>query len=255
LRARAISPQAQLKLEVVEAQLMRKLGIIGGTGREGSALALRYAKAGWLVYVGSRDPKRAQLFIEKLQSELREASGDLIGCSNIEAAEYGEAVFLAIPYIGLKETLDQVESWLDQKLLVDVVVPNIMRTSYLLNEKQLELYRQHFGAGRAPSVTEEIYMYLNNAYGIKPRVVAALKTVSFKTIADLKTPFKQTILIWGFNSEDLHQLRSLLKQAFPEAELLEVPQMYWSSIEGVCEFIRHMSIQGVRIEALSFTYS
>ncbi|RLF16668.1 MAG: hypothetical protein DRJ97_00375 [Thermoprotei archaeon] len=233
---------------------MRRLGIIGGTGREGGAIATRYAKVGWLVYVGSRDLKRAQLAVNRMKSSLKDFKGDLIGCSNQEAAEYGEAVFLTVPYIGLKQVLDQVSTWLNGKLVVDVVVPNVMRTNYLIGEELLEVYRQHFGVGKIPSVTEEIYMYLNSVHKIKPRVVAALKTVSFKLIADLSTPFRQTILIWGFNSEDVHQLRSLLKEGFPEAELLEVPQIYWSCIEGVCEFIRHMSIQGVRIDALSFTY-
>jgi len=230
------------------------MGIIGGTGREGGALAARFAKVGWLVYAGSRDPRKAEHYVKRLKEQLRDLAGDLVGCSNAEAAELGEVVFMAIPYVGLKDMLDHVHQWLDDKLLVDVVVPNVMRSSYLLPERTLELYRQHFGAGRSPSVTEEIYMYLAHVHGIKPRVVSALKTVSFKAIADLDHPFRQTILIWGFNSEDLHELRRLLREAFPSAELLEVPQIYWSSVEGVCEFIRHMSIQGVRIDALSFTY-
>lgn len=233
---------------------MRRLGILGGTGREGGALAARYAKAGWLVYVGSRDARRAELTVKRMKEALGEVEGDLVGCLNHEAAAHGEVVFLTVPYIGLKEVLDQASSALEGKLVVDVVVPNVMRTSYLISGRLMEAYRQHYGAEKVPSVTEEIYMYLSGVHGIRPRVVAALKTVSFKLIADLSTPFKQTILIWGFNSEDLHQLRGVLRSAFPEAEVLEVPQMYWSCIEGVCEFIRHMSLQGVKIDALSFTY-
>lgn len=233
---------------------MRKLGIIGGTGREGGALATRFARVGWLVYMGSRDPRRAEYYARRLKEQVRGLVGDFIGCSNAEAAERGDVVFLTVPYMALKDVLDLTYPWLSGKLLVDVVVPNVMRSSYLLPERVMELYRQHFGADRAPSVTEEIYMYLAHVHGVKPRVVAALKTVSFKAVADLEHPFRQTILIWGFNSMDLHELRRVLSEAFPEAEVLEVPQIYWSSVEGVCEFIRHLSIQGVRIDALSFTY-
>jgi len=36
------------------------LGIIGGTGKEGSGLAFRWAHAGYEVIIGSRDPERAR---------------------------------------------------------------------------------------------------------------------------------------------------------------------------------------------------
>ena len=37
-----------------------KIAVLGGTGKEGSGLALRWADAGHHVFIGSRSPERAQ---------------------------------------------------------------------------------------------------------------------------------------------------------------------------------------------------
>ena len=37
-----------------------RIGIVGGTGKEGAGLGLRWAQAGHEVIIGSRDPERAR---------------------------------------------------------------------------------------------------------------------------------------------------------------------------------------------------
>ena len=37
-----------------------RIAVIGGTGKEGSGLALRWADAGYQVIIGSRDAEKAQ---------------------------------------------------------------------------------------------------------------------------------------------------------------------------------------------------
>ncbi|MEM4725703.1 MAG: hypothetical protein QXG63_02055, partial [Nitrososphaerales archaeon] len=128
------------------------------------------------------------------------------------------------------------------------------RSPMLLSSRQLDRYRSHFGPGKSPSVTEEIYLYLQEATQRRPHITAALKTLSYKTLA-LSKNMKEPILTWGYNSEDMQILLSILRQVFPNAELVEVPQMYWRSVEGVCELIRFLTLQGVKIEALNFSYS
>ncbi len=163
-------------------------------------------------------------------------------------------MFLTIPYEALKDTLDQLAQHLIDKHIVDVIVPYKLRSPMLLNTRQLDRYRSHFGPGKSPSVTEEIYLYLQEATQRRPHITAALKTLSYKTLA-LSKNMKEPILTWGYNSEDMQILLSILRQVFPNAELVEVPQMYWRSVEGVCELIRFLTLQGVKIEALNFSYS
>lgn len=232
----------------------KKIAVIGGAGLEGKALATELASAGYLVYIGSRNLFRGQETASKIVKARNLDSDRVVGATNIEAAKAADIVFLTIPYDALKETLDQMATELTAKQVVDVIVPHKLRSPMLLNTRQLERYRSHFGPGKSPSVTEEIYLYLHDLTGSRPHVTATLKTISYKMLS-LGKNMSESILSWGYSSEDIQILFGVLRDVFPSAEFIEVPQMYWRSVEGVCELIRFLTLQGVRIEALSFSYS
>ena len=63
------------------------IAILGGTGKEGAGLALRWARVGHSIIIGSRDAERART----KATELRERSRKLliIGHTNLEAAQLG----------------------------------------------------------------------------------------------------------------------------------------------------------------------
>lgn len=231
-----------------------KIAVIGGAGLEGKAIASELAASGYKVYIGSRNLFRAQDTALRLAKARNLSADNVIGTTNLEAVKAADMVFLTIPYEALKDLLDQVAQDLISKQIVDVIVPHKLRSPTLLNARQLERYRSHFGPGKSPSVTEEIYLYLHEATQRRPHVTAALKTISYKTLG-LSKNMKEPILTWGYNSEDMQLLLGVLKSVFPNAEFIEVPQMYWRSVEGVCELIRFLTLQGVKIEALNFSYS
>jgi hypothetical protein len=97
------------------------IAILGGTGKEGAGLALRWAQVGHSIIIGSRDPERARA----KAAELRELSKRLpiIGHTNREAAELGEVVVLAVPAVGLAATLPEVRDATRGKVVVSAVVP------------------------------------------------------------------------------------------------------------------------------------
>jgi len=51
------------------------IAIIGGTGAEGSGLALRWARAGEIVIIGSRDAQRAAEAAAKLREKITAEAG------------------------------------------------------------------------------------------------------------------------------------------------------------------------------------
>jgi NADPH-dependent F420 reductase len=97
------------------------IAILGGTGKEGAGLALRWAQAGHSIIIGSRDAERART----KAAELRDRSHRLpiIGHTNLEAAELGEVVVLALPAAGLSSTLPEVREATRGKVVVSTVVP------------------------------------------------------------------------------------------------------------------------------------
>ena len=100
------------------------LAIIGGTGPQGQGLALRFARAGVPVAIGSRDGARAAKLAEELQSKLPEGSALITGHDNtgaVAAAE--EMVILAVPWSGHNATIEAIKDGLSGKILIDIVVP------------------------------------------------------------------------------------------------------------------------------------
>jgi NADPH-dependent F420 reductase len=79
------------------------IAIIGGTGAEGTGLALRFARAGATVRLGSRDAERARTTARRVK-ELAQ-SGDVEGHTNAEAVSGASAVVLAVPFEAHTETL------------------------------------------------------------------------------------------------------------------------------------------------------
>lgn len=97
-----------------------KIGIIGGTGKEGRALGTRWAKAGHAVTLGSRDAARA----EATARELAESGAvGLTAGDNVFAAREGEVVVLCVPYGAHGETLRGLAAVLTGKVLIDITVP------------------------------------------------------------------------------------------------------------------------------------
>ncbi len=99
------------------------VAVLGGTGAEGSGLALRWALAGYRVVIGSRDAARA----ETAAGEIRRRAGsavEIVGRTNPDAAAETDLVVLTVPFAAQLATLHQVREQLRPgTVLVDVTVP------------------------------------------------------------------------------------------------------------------------------------
>src|SRR6266852_2493749 len=97
------------------------IAILGGTGQEGSGLALRLGKAGHRVIVGSRDAARAAAAAGEMNGVLgREA---ISGTTNKAAAGAADIVMLTVPYAVQCSTVEDVREALRGKILIDTTVP------------------------------------------------------------------------------------------------------------------------------------
>src|SRR4030095_16016923 len=97
------------------------IAILGGTGKEGAGLGARWALASHSIIIGSRDETRAR----DQAAEMRERTGKLtiIGHSNLEAAQLGEVIVLALPALGLDTTLPPLSQACAGKVVISTVVP------------------------------------------------------------------------------------------------------------------------------------
>ena len=97
------------------------IAVIGGTGPQGSGLALRWAAAGYTVIVGSRSRERAEATAAELRALLSDS--EIEGLDNEAAATAASVVVLTVPWASHRATLEAIAPHLASKILVDVTVP------------------------------------------------------------------------------------------------------------------------------------
>jgi len=97
------------------------LAVLGGTGNLGFGLALRWARAGYRVTVGSRQKEKAEDAVGRLKARLPE--GDLHGLANPDAAAGAEIVAMTVPFASHAATIESVKAQVQGKIFVDVTVP------------------------------------------------------------------------------------------------------------------------------------
>lgn len=102
---------------------MARIAFVGGTGPEGLGLAMRFAKSGNAVFIGSRSEERAEEAVHKLQLAVPE--GDIYGGFNHEGAEKADFVFITVPASGHAQVLTELAEAIDDKIVVDTVVPMV----------------------------------------------------------------------------------------------------------------------------------
>lgn len=94
-----------------------KIAILGGTGSLGRGLASRWIKSGHDVLIGSRELEKATEVAISLG--LEESQGML----NIDAAKACEIACLTVPFAHQEATLLNIDSSLNQKIMIDATVP------------------------------------------------------------------------------------------------------------------------------------
>ena len=155
-----------------------RISIIGGTGALGSGLALRWAKAGCQVTIGSRDSERAVV----AAVELSQKAGVMIaGSKNNEAAEAGDIVVLTVPFGNHQDTLELVKPYVAGKIVIDVTVP-------LMPPKVRTVQLPEAG-----SAAKAAQLFL----GKDVRVVSAFQNIAATHLADLDHHIDCDVFICG----------------------------------------------------------
>ena len=102
---------------------MKRIAIIGGTGKEGKGLAYRWALAGHDVIIGSRSVEKAQRAADEVNALLPESAKKVGGLQNLQAADWCEVVTLTVPFSAHVSMLEYLRDTIKGKLVIDVSVP------------------------------------------------------------------------------------------------------------------------------------
>jgi hypothetical protein len=97
------------------------VAILGGTGKEGTGLALRWARAGHHILIGSRSAERAW---DRARELARQVPGGVFdGRTNEVASREGEVIVVAVPHAGHRALLGELRPALAGKVVLETVVP------------------------------------------------------------------------------------------------------------------------------------
>jgi len=158
------------------------IAIIGGTGPQGKGLALRFARAGIDVVLGSRDGEKAAKDASQMSELLPAGSASISGMGNIEATQAAEEmVIFAVPFSAHEANLLSLKPHLAGKILIDIVVPLAQG-----NPKAVDMPAEG-------SATEAAQALL----GEDIPVVGALHNVSAVTLNDLEHEINCDVLVCG----------------------------------------------------------
>jgi NADPH-dependent F420 reductase len=157
----------------------RVIAILGGTGHEGGGLALRWAKAGHAVIIGSRDVAKAQATAERLKT--RWPAGNLFSANYRDAAAAADIIVLTVPYAAQQSIVADVRDQLAGKILIDTTVP-------LVPPKVSRVQLPPNGSAVAA---------IQKLLGESVRVVSAFQNVSAQHLYDLSHDVDCDVLICG----------------------------------------------------------
>ncbi len=167
------------------------VAILGGTGNEGPGLALRWAKSGYEVIIGSRKKEKAQATADKLNEQL--GIGTILGFENGDAARKADICVLTVVHTAHKQAIESLTEDLQGKILIDATA------------------RVDFPEAKPPSPPSAARL-AQDKLGPGVRVVAALQNVPAAALhKHLDQPLEVDVLICADDPADAETASKLIE--------------------------------------------
>jgi NADPH-dependent F420 reductase len=168
----------------VSNKILLTLAVIGGTGAEGSGLAMRWVRSGYRVVIGSRSAQKAAERCAELNLKLGEP-GLISGAENLDAAKEADLLVLAVPCKAQKEILESIRPALKGKILINV--------GTCINPDRPSTVELPPGLSSSLEAQEQL--------GSDVRVVAAFQNVSAEYLDDPDREIDCDVLVCGDDAE------------------------------------------------------
>ena len=188
-----------------------KIGFLGGTGKCGRGLALR-----WIpnheILIGSRSKENAISIAEKYAAVVIEHYGkmmsrNIVGMSNHEVAKVADVLVFTIPYENLVETMKSIKSFVPaNSLIISPVIP-IIKGSEGFVYAPYNVYDSTNNSYTPLSAAEVISREFPSN-----KIVSGFHTLSARVLSDLNTELNLDVLLAGDDSEAITTVSNLVKE-------------------------------------------
>jgi NADPH-dependent F420 reductase len=181
------------------------IAVIGGTGDEGFGLAVRLARAGHDVVIGSRSRERGVQAAERAR-EILGGDTPVDGTNNETAAAGSELVFVTVPYAGQADIYRSIKEHVTPgRVLVDTTTP----LATAVGGRAWQVIRPWHG-----SAAEQAKSLLDPGV----RLVAGFHTVAAESLQALEHPVEGDVLLCGDDAEAKAEVGALAEQ---------IPNLRW----------------------------
>jgi 8-hydroxy-5-deazaflavin:NADPH oxidoreductase len=168
------------------------IAILGGTGKEGRGLALRWASNGYQVIIGSRQEEKALGVADELNQILGK---DLIlGMENSQAASQADINVLTVMASAHEPAVKSLKDALRGKILVDATA------------------RIKFPNPKPPEPPSAARL-AQDVLGDEVQVVAAFQNIPASSLQDLKKDLDSDVLVCADQREAADQVSELIRGA------------------------------------------
>lgn len=174
---------------------MARIAFIGGTGPEGLGLAMRFAKSGNAIYIGSRTEERAAEAVAKIYEAVPES--ELYGGPNWDGALKADFVFITVPAVAHADILTELSEAIEDKIVVDCVVPMIWDKEEGPSAAMPE----------AGSAAEEAAALLPNA-----KIVSAFHHLDAKQLQKVESPMQGDVIVCGDDKDAKEKVLELVEE-------------------------------------------
>ena len=157
--------------------VLAHIAILGGTGAQGHGLAVRWARAGHPITIGSRDMVKAEATAAKIRAAVSGAKIDV--ASYADATATGDIVVIAVPFSAQASVASDIKDVVAQKVVVDVTAPIAPPR---VSQVQIP------AAGSAAQS-------LQHLLGAEARVVSAFQNISAKHLTDFDHAIECDVLV------------------------------------------------------------
>jgi NADPH-dependent F420 reductase len=181
----------------MDEPIILTIAILGGTGKEGPGLALRWANAGYRIIIGSRQAEKAQRVAKELNEQLGIES--IQGMQNSDAVKNANICVLTVVQSAHQEALKGLKKALKGKILVDTTA------------------RVDFRDPKPPKQPSAARI-AQDLLGPDVRVVAAFQTVPFHALReDIDESMDMDVLVFADEDEAAQEVIMLAEAGGMEA--------------------------------------
>lgn len=213
-----------------------KIGILGGTGPAGSALAARLADAGYGVVIGSRSKYRAMEAVDKLLDQWPDRALSIEAGDNATAAS-ADVVVIATPWDGATQTAASVIDHLHGKVVIS------MANALTRIGKEFQPLVPPRG-----SVAASVQAVVPDC-----KVAAAFHHVPAKELGDLDHPIESDVLICS-DHEAATAMAAELVHAIPNMRPLDAGELSQSTpIESFTSVLLQLNVRYKTRVVIKFT--